>query len=672
MSALDQIVCRVPSGTGGPIALAAASLRDRSETDRWLNRLDPWLRMGAPLGRGYLSFGSQAALLRWKYDPATVGSWHFAHALVGRATSLSADYALQLPDLPAELPRLSRMGHLPQVAGTSPGARAAASSLEKRARSAGAVELLVPLLSRLLGGEQQVTMPWTAPLGPEAVIWGLVSILLMIGDGQPVSFLTYASGPSAPPAGRFVSFRQGVAAPPSDARYEQVAIGLATSYADGPALLRQTLLQHGIPAPADPADRNASLLDLWPGFRRPTGDGPTAGRIPARSPAADVAAGHDQTRNARTGGTRTVNTYSAGRTPATTARAQRPPMGAKVTCPICLHEIDDWERLPRWHWDSLQGVYAELKIPADIGRQQRARLQRGALVRCPDPYHVMQDEHYLPADYGLFGEPVVLGFIGVTRSGKSHLLTAMVGEIERGGLKEYGIDSRPIDHALHKRFLDERVRPLMTEGKVLPGTQEGVITFADAFLISPASGPDRPVALFDVAGGELTRVDDTKQFLDIADGLIFVVDPGQLNAEGLGDDTFNTVLDLVKTAGRLPHQVSAAIVLNKADMVRFEDPVALWLRSDRKVLDAAEFVRESADVYAYLYDQGAAAWTRPFRECDKATLHVASPTGGAGQRENDAGVFPRGVTPRRVLRPLVAMLAMTGVLSDAEAERVGI
>jgi hypothetical protein len=346
--------------------------------------------------------------------------------------------------------------------------------------------------------------------------------------------------------------------------------------------------------------------------------------------------------------------------------------GSKVICPICLHEIDDWEGLPYWRWDSVQASYVELKIPADVSRQQRHHLLRGALVRCPDPHHVMQDEHYLPADYGLFGPPVVLGFIGVTRSGKSHLLTAMVGEIERGGLQDFGIGSRPIDHALHKRFLDGWVRPLMTDGKVLPGTQEGVVTFADAFLISPASGPDRPVALFDVAGGELTRVDDTKQFLDIADGLIFVVDPAQLNADGLGDDTFNTVLDLVKSTGRLPDQVSAAIVFNKADMVRFEDPVALWLRSDGKVLDAAEFVRESADVYAFLYDKGAAAWTRPYRECARATLHVASATGGADQRESEGGVYPRGVTPRRVLRPLVAMLAMTGVLTGVEAERVGI
>ena len=106
-------------------------------------------------------------------------------------------------------------------------------------------------------------------------------------------------------------------------------------------------------------------------------------------------------------------------------------------------------------------------------------------------------------------------------------------------------------------------------------------------------------------------------------------------------------------------------------MVRFEDPVAFWLRSDSKALDAAEFVRESADVYAFLDSMGAIPrGPRPYQECAKATLHVASPTGGAALEGDEGGVS--AVMPRRVLRPLVAMLAMTGVLTGAEAERVGI
>ncbi len=649
MSTLDQIVYRAPSGAAGIILPTAASLPERSEMDRWLARLDPWLRAGAPRGRGYLNFGAQAVLIRWKESATSGYDWQFAHVLVGPARTLTATNALQLPDLPAQLLRLTPDGRLPPVAGADLGTP---SGIENLARSASAVELLVRLLSRVLAGEQSLMMPWTAPQLPEAVIWGLVSILPMLGDSRPVSFLTYASGQSPAPAGLFVSFREGVAAPPPDPRYEQAAVGLATGYADGPAQLRQTLHQQGILESADRAGMIARLLDKWP------------------PPTANRSDGNDQTRHAYPGSINIVNASPAGQTPATEAPAAGP--ASEVTCPICLYEFPDWEGLPRWRWDSASG-YTKIEMPADAGRRERAHLQHGAFVCCPDPRHAMQNEHYLPADYGRFGAPVVLGFIGLTKSGKSHLLTAIVGEIERGGLHDYGISSRPIDHALHKRFLDEWVRPLINEGKVLSGTEEGVVAFADAFLIRPESGLDRPVALFDVAGSELTKVDDTKRFLDLADGFIFVVDPAQLNADGLGDEAFNRVLDVVKsTEDRLPDQVSAAIVLNKADVLRFEDPVALWLRSDSKTLDAQELLRESADVYAFLNEKGGAAWTRPYRECTRATLHVASPTGGADQREGDGRVYPRGVTPRRVLRPLVAMLAMTGVLTGAEAERVGI
>ena len=62
----------------------------------------------------------------------------------------------------------------------------------------------------------------------------------------------------------------------------------------------------------------------------------------------------------------------------------------------------------------------------------------------------MDGEHYLPADYGRHGTPAVIAFIGKSQSGKSHLLTAMIAEIERGGLAEYGISSRAIDPGLHK------------------------------------------------------------------------------------------------------------------------------------------------------------------------------------------------------------------------------
>jgi hypothetical protein len=120
-----------------------------------------------------------------------------------------------------------------------------------------------------------------------------------------------------------------------------------------------------------------------------------------------------------------------------------------------------------------------------------------------------------------------------------------------------------------------------------------------------------------------------------------------------------------------PDPVSAAIVLNKADKVRFDEPIARWLGAGEGTLEPVDFLRESADVYAYLDERGALALTEPYQACQKATLHVASPTGGAQEGEDKTSKYPRGVTPLRVLRPLIAMLAMTGVLTGAQAEQIG-
>lgn len=280
--------------------------------------------------------------------------------------------------------------------------------------------------------------------------------------------------------------------------------------------------------------------------------------------------------------------------------------------------------------------------------------------------------HFLPADYGRFGPPVVLGFIGQTRSGKSHLLASMIGAVVGQELAQLGISDNPLDHSLHRRYLDNWVNPL-TQGKVLPGTREGFVEFADAFLIKDGSGAERVVALFDVAGGDLTKQEETTEFLWIADGLFFVVDSARITGDRIEDETFSNVLNVVRDRSR-DQPVSAAVVLNKADLLRFEEPVDRWLRSteplDGRDLDAVEFLRESADVYAFLSRKRALAMAKPYETCHKATLHVASPTGGAETGKGD--VYPRGVTPQRVLRPLVAMLAMTGVLTGPDAEQVGV
>ena len=645
MSGIDQIIVHAPTGSAGDFRPVSSSLRDDEETRLWLRTLKPWLRIGRSLGRCYLNFGSWAALVRWYTEPSSAHDWDYSVIYTGAIGLLPAGYALELPDLDRRAVHVGAGLHSTKVPKYGPGHDA----IEARARSADAVALLVPLLAHTLEGERSVTMPWTEPGLSEAAIWGLVSILEMIGDTRPVSFLTYAAraaaGDSIP--GLLVAFRPGAPVVPPAPRYDALAGRLAKRFADDAAGLRRLLADNGVLESVDDAARIARLLEVWPG----------------------VEAGNANTRGAQT----MTEQFRPPRRPAPVQPPATTPETAirdAVRCPICLHEIPDWDRLDYYKWDTRRQEYVRSPAAQDLNKVQLARHLQNAHVRCPNSEGDAGTAHYLPVSYGQFGNPVMLGFVGLTKSGKTHLMATMIGAIENGGLHDYGITSRPLDHASHLRFLHDQVEPLLNEGKQLAGTQENVKMFADAFLMRADGGPERPVILFDVAGGDLAKEGESKEFLWIADGLFFVIDPDFVGTQRVGDRTFTNVLGVVRDSGR-SHLVSAAIVLSKADKVRFDEPVARWLRSEERELDAEGFLRESADVYAYLLAKDAGALTRPYQDCDRATLHIASPTGGPSEGGPEPA-FPRGVTPHRVLRPMVAMLAMTGVLAGPEADKVGI
>jgi hypothetical protein len=611
MSSIDQIIYRARHGGDGiTIVQTETSIRDLQQADSWQRRLDLWLRRGSPLGCTYLDFGSQAAFLRWQASDRSSLGWEYVLALVGSSATLSGTYALELPELDGS--------RLALRAGGAAGSRR--GELEQWARSAAAIQVLVPVLAHALQRERRVTVPWTSSNLPDAVMWGLISILRMIGDDRPVSFLTHASALSrdGDTPGLLVSFRADASAPvPPDKGFEAMAADLAHRFADDPANLYRLLAEHGVPEAADHNTRISRLLSLPPRKEKK----PVVGNSPSA-----------------------------------------------LRCPLCLTEIPDWNALSYWRF--VNGDFEEIRLPSDANQIQRARYLHRAYVRCPGPQDDDTVIHHLPARYGNFGQPVLLGFIGLTKSGKSHLLATMIGEINK--LSEFGFDVDPLDPAIHHRFLENAVNPLIARNEVLPGTPNDASTeIADAFIVKNGDGQERVVALFDVSGGDLAQTDKTREFLWIADGLFFVIDPEHINSSRAGDTTFSNVLDIVRDRAK-QEPVSAAIVLNKADKARFVDPVARWLRSGNGTMDPTEFLRESADVYAYLEENGAAVLTKPYQACPKATLHIASPTGGSQEGDGKDSKYPRGVTPLRVLRPLAAMLAMTGVLTGPQADMVGV
>ena len=650
MSAIEAISYRARAGGSGTVIIQThTSIRNLLQASRWQRKLDPWLQTGNSRGRAYLDFQPEAAFIRWQGNTGSERPWSYAHVLVGQASELTGSYALELAELPELDGSGSALRGLPPVG--KPGPRR--ETIEEQARSADAVAALIPLLAHALQGQRLVTVPWTAPGLPDAVMWGLISILQLMGDKRPVSFLTYSSNSSAPRPetdlpGLLVSFDERVAAPrPPERGFAALASGLVHRFADDPAVLRRTLRAGQAPespASADNGDRISPLS------------------VPPRSQPGNVY---------REGVAVSANlgTPAPQVDPVRSVRSA----GSAVMCPICLTDIPDWDALDYLSYGA-DGDYEKIVIPPDANETQRARAQHGAYVRCPASHGgATAVHHHLPAGYGRFGAPVLLGFVGLTESGKSHLLTSMIGSI--GKLSDYQIDVEPLDPTMHQRFLESSVKPLITRNEVLPGTPDDATTeIADAFIVRHRNGARRVVALFDVSGGVLAQTDPTaktREFLWIADGLFFVIDPDHIKASKIGDDTFSNVLNIVRDRVK-PEPVSAAIVLSKADKARFEEPVARWLRSGNGTIDPAEFLRESADVYSYLERRDADVLIEPYRVCQKATLHVASSTGGAKDGEDKSSKYPRGVTPLRVLRPLVAMLAMTGVLTAPQAETIGV
>ncbi len=344
----------------------------------------------------------------------------------------------------------------------------------------------------------------------------------------------------------------------------------------------------------------------------------------------------------------------------------------EVLCPYCL-EIIQLDLGSLFVTDSRM-QYRPLDVSGVGNPLRREDIMRGAVQKCTaDPDF---PEHFIPVPYLTHGRPLTVAMVGQSSTGKSHLLTQMIAGITDGGLDPFGLKWQSVNPEQHARFVRERVQPLRN-GKVLDHTGalglDGFARFVESLLITDARGQVRPVAFFDLGGEDLVRTDAALRFLLGVDAMVFVVDPALalplphldharkrwgLEVNRDGDLAFGTVLDRLPKNG--PYlDVAAAMVLGKADLLRFQPPVDRWLGEAAPTsLDPALIREESRDVYGLLRHHADQAWLRPFDTIRRCTLHVASATGG----QEDNGRYPAGAGPQRVLEPLLSLLAMHGLI----------
>ncbi|WP_158710982.1 hypothetical protein [Streptomyces albus] len=356
--------------------------------------------------------------------------------------------------------------------------------------------------------------------------------------------------------------------------------------------------------------------------------------------------------------------------------APLPPAERPTLCPYCLLPVE-YDETRLFTLDSKR-VFQPLDLSRERRPMHRQDALRQAYQSCP---HAPADApHHLPVPFLTNGEPLTVALVGSSAAGKTHLLAAMLGEIEKGGLEPYGLKCLPLNPDTHREFIRERVQRLH-RGKMLESTgQMSFAHFADGLLVT-GGGVTRPVLFFDLAGEDLAQNGEVTSFLMGVGAFIFVLDPLRalrlpaldpiraktgFQQRELGDEAFTTVLNRVPRTGPWI-EAPAAVAVNKSDLIRFDPSVDRWLSRGTADLDEEALLAESRDAYAFVAHHGSASWLKPFDDCARCTLHFVAATGA--QVRGD--VYPHGIRPRRVLTPLLSVFAMSGLLPGARWREVG-
>lgn len=357
------------------------------------------------------------------------------------------------------------------------------------------------------------------------------------------------------------------------------------------------------------------------------------------------------------------------------------PAPRQVICPTCLDRFP-WDESELLEYSVKEGRYQPIDLAGISNPVKRRDLRSRCYVRCPNPSKDAGESHYLPVTYVDYEDPLFVALAGRPRSGKTHLLVALVNHLVNGSASVCGLSATAVDTRLHAHFKRRLLTPFR-RGDQLPGTGDELGRYA-AWLLIETPRSRRPVVFFDVAGEDFRHVGErgrNTRFLLNAGALMFIEDATHVVPEsaeqqdiemeptlGGGNEWINEALARLDQVNGQGKSLPAAVVLTKCDRLRYLPPVDRWLREDCDGrLSARSFLEESRDVYAVLHRSQATAMTSLYARFDRCTLHFVSATGVAARD----GTYPGGTQPARVLQPLIALLAMAGVLTGSDADRVG-
>ncbi|MFF7449488.1 MULTISPECIES: hypothetical protein [unclassified Streptomyces] len=355
-----------------------------------------------------------------------------------------------------------------------------------------------------------------------------------------------------------------------------------------------------------------------------------------------------------------------------------------VECPMCLRALN-WQTAERVVLDASGDMVPEADLPLHSDAERDAQLARTYVV-CPGNDDVPR--HELPDRYPMFGtEPVRIGLVGASSTGKSHLLAAIIDQARRTTvMRHYGLRVEALDPQRYHQYLNEVVAPFVDRREELRATPDRPdLRYATGLVVTDEhSGRSHSVIFFDVAGGRLERPGREADFLNRLSALLCVVDPTRI--PGLTSQKGTTGRDpaFEHVRQRLRQQadpavpllsVPCALVVTKSDLLRFRGyrEIDDWLHEKPDAeSDLSTVEQESEDVYAFLAARGGGDWLQLAGECQGSTLHLASATGTGPREQGDRAAARRFdealFRQHRVLRPLLALFAMKGVMTGPAAD----
>ncbi|WP_155884533.1 TRAFAC clade GTPase domain-containing protein [Actinomadura flavalba] len=352
-----------------------------------------------------------------------------------------------------------------------------------------------------------------------------------------------------------------------------------------------------------------------------------------------------------------------------------PPAPVQRVCPYCLSTLDwsDFGAIPLVK-ETAEGAEVLMRAPGESEDRWRYRTM-SAMRQCAGDGH----PHTLPPDYGDF-EPLIIGLIGNSAAGKTHLLTAMIEQLRRRRAVFEDLRIEALDGKLERNFYYDRIQPFLEEHRVLDGTRPTQRPeFAYALRVhSEYTGRTHAVGFFDVAGEHFRDRDyERTPFMSVADAVIYVADAAKLRsgdrwARHVPDPGFTHAIAQLRGAARDRRKLPpAVIVVAKSDLLApVHRAAGHWLaqRDENSLADLRSAKRESRDAYRFLSDHGAELWLEPWGQAE-TTIHFASASGVDRVRGEDKGRFPEeDFGPRRVLRPLMSLFSMTGLVPRVEMD----